>query len=117
MKVFVRSNELGGDEPPTVMAWYADETEVPSNAHQGMTMLTVPNTAIMSEPRADGSPLSQQRLTGDWREQAKNFKPNAALATVREVVQYMLDHGSDTKQWPPNAKQRLEAIKRTWPQP
>jgi hypothetical protein len=114
MKVFFKSSPTG--KSPVVVATYSDDADVPPNAHgPGVQMVEAPQDLLTIEREEDGTPL--MTLPPDWRTRLKDFKSDSPVATMRELIGYILSEGADPSKWTADAKQRLEKIKKGWPQP
>jgi hypothetical protein len=122
MKVFLRSEDLASGEPPTVIASYDDNASVPADAHgAGMIVVTVPANLIDYHNRLP-------RLVPDWRERAgpalmaaeadrrigEVLSPAEQQSTLYEMIQFILQHGTDISTWPADAQERKADIDNMW---
>lgn len=132
MKVFVRTSELGGEDPPTVIASYRDDSTVPDDAHgDGVTVLTLPMSALAPPPRggATGRPGGRlPTLAKDWREKAgtapvkaeakrrieQEFSITDQLNALRELLANVLEHGADVGRWPDDARAHKAELDEKW---
>jgi hypothetical protein len=127
MKIFVRSSGLG-ESRPQVVAYYDDDTDVPADAHgPGMMVINVPPNALVQETLPSGI-LDAPRLVPNWRELASTqivageakrrieevLPPAEQLATLRELIDFIIQHGIDVSQWPAEAKTRKAKIDDAW---
>jgi hypothetical protein len=124
MKVFIRTSELTSDKPH-VIAFYPDGSNIKNDAHgTGLTVLTVPDTVLAQGDAADPIP----KLIKDWRTRAGSViveseakrRIDEALSsidrftTLREVIEFVVQHGSDVSKWPSEAKARKAEIDELW---
>jgi hypothetical protein len=115
MRVFIRSEHLGEDEPIVVGA-YPDESPVKEDAHgDGVTVLTLPDGLVKSDVDKGGL----LTLIKDWRARAGTLpvKTEAKrrigevltisdqLNALAELVDLITKHGADVSSWPEDAKQ------------
>jgi hypothetical protein len=119
MKVFIRPTELTSGHAPTVIASYADDTDVPLDAHGDAVVLTVPNKLLVFETFPDGTP-KPPKLKEGWREQAAEatlaaeaqrridevMTPSEQISGIYELLQFTMQYGGDVSQWPQDAKAR-----------
>lgn len=121
MKVFIRSNTK--DKRPEVVGFYDDNADIPADAHPGTRMEFVPSNVLVFDARPEllGMGIGTPRLPADWKERAASYKPGGAAASqtamLREMIEQIFAHGSDTTKWPSAAKKRLDAINKAWPKP
>jgi hypothetical protein len=136
MKVFVRTSSLGGGKAPEVIAYYPDDSEVAADAHGSeMTMLVVPKHVLKTAAdKSDDmmSPLSSMptmpKLADDWRETAASvilqaeakrrtedvFPVSEQMSSLRDLLRFTLQYGTDTSKWPTEAKNRKAEIDSLW---
>jgi hypothetical protein len=125
MKVFIRTSELSGSEPPTVIAFYDDNADIAPDAHgPGTTVLTLPGKVLDRDPEYRRPP----RLARDWRDRAGSLPVEAEAnrrvedvlpaadqaATLHELVDLIIKHGTDVSKWPTDAKNRKAEIDEAW---
>jgi hypothetical protein len=129
MKVFIRSSALSNPKPQ-VVAYYEDNADVPETAHgPGMTILHVPPNAVLYESMPDSSmPDPMPKLVPNWRELAGKsiaageaqrrikaaLPPEEQIATLRELIGFIIDYGLDVSTWPTEAKTRKAKIYDLW---
>ena len=113
MKVFIRSSEANS-KSPTVLAVYPADSDVPANAHGAEArMFDVPAAAVLPGKAVEGEMPVIATLVADWRERAAAGRSH--LASVHELLGYVLNYGTDTSKWPPDAKTRKSEIEAQWP--
>ena len=130
MKVFVRTGDLSGGKRPEVVAFYDDDTDISPDAHgPGMSVITVPGHLIAHE-RDERNPMVPMvpRLADNWRsrvgphftaaeaERRVNdvLAPSEQVSALHEVVEMVVQHGTDVSKWPSVAKARKAELDEKW---
>jgi hypothetical protein len=126
MKVFIRTNDLDG-KTPTVVACYADETEIRDDVHgEGMTVLSVPREVIESPKLEINNGLPY--LAANWRErvgsapvkaEAKRriddaFSVSDQLNALHDMIDAIVRYGTDPAKWPEDARHRKVLFDERW---
>jgi hypothetical protein len=130
MKVFIRASELDSGEP-VVIASYDDAVDISPHAHgDGMILVTVPGNVLTYETTLAGSFLLRglPKLARDWRERSSELTiageakrrieevlpASEQMATLYDIVDFFLKHGTDISSWPTDAKDRKAEIEQMW---
>jgi hypothetical protein len=120
MKIFIRASELT-EKTPQVLAFYPSDSPA---THPELTMLEVPDSVPLAAPAGESFP----RLPEGWRErfaegilqlEAKRrieevLSPLEQVATLRESIELIMQHGADVGSWPESARSRKAEIDHVW---
>ena len=122
MKVFIRTSELSAKKP-NVVAFYPDSTDIGDDAHgDGMTVLILPQAVVTADR------LGMIFLDESWRERAGSlpvdaeakrrideaFTVSEQVEALRDLVQFLIEHGADVSNWPADAKERKALLDERW---
>jgi hypothetical protein len=125
MKIFIRKSSLG-EKNPEIVASYGSDQPVNANTHgNDMSMFEIPDGLVSLALLPDET---MPRLPEDWRErltepavqaEAKRrideaLSPIEQITTLHELVEFVLQHGSEIEHWPDSAKRRKADIDKTW---
>jgi hypothetical protein len=114
MKVFIHRSEMAQNNPQ-VLASYPDDSEVADSAHGTGVMVFTVSADALTQKEVGG--MRVQALAGDWRqrsEQANVLTMRERVNMLHELLQLVIKHGADTKQWPAPDRERHVVILKRW---
>jgi hypothetical protein len=112
MQVLVPRAKLSGNDAVSVVGMYEDDRPIPAEMRRSdLAVLNVPTSALEMSERGP-------ELKAGWHEtelRERRVSPlQAQVASLAELIGFVLAHGADASKWPDAARRRRAEIERAF---
>jgi hypothetical protein len=130
LKIFIKTDELNQKNPRVMASYQAERTPtINENTHPGMTMFVIPEIPFkMTKEHPGDFPGSLPIMPDGWKETlgphimngeaqkriAEVLPPEDQMLSLYELLDMLLQHGTNVTKWPTSAQNRKAEIADAW---